>query len=127
MAPGAASLVVATDATLGDFLTDADGNTLYIFLNDSPGVTSCFDSCLDNWPPFTTDGAPAAGDGITGELGTIQRDDGSTQVTLEGWPLYHFAGDAAPGDTNGQGIGNVWYVAKPDGSVPNAGASGSLY
>lgn len=120
---------VATSATLDDYLTDADGRTLYIFLNDSPGVTSCFDTCLQSWPPFTVDAgtSPTAGDGITAALGTIQRDDGSTQVTLDGWPLYYFVADATPGDTNGQGVGDVWYVARPDGSVPGAAASRSAY
>lgn len=120
-----ATVVVATSPTLGDYLTDAGGSSLYFFLNDSPGVTSCFDSCLQTWPAFTVDAGttPSAGDGITGELGTIERDDGSLQVTLEGWPLYFFAADAAPGDTNGEGVGNVWFVARPDGSVEGGAAS----
>lgn len=131
MAPaGDATVVVASADAVGDYLTDADGNTLYVFLNDSPGMTSCFDSCLQTWPPLTVDAGatPTAGDGITGELGTIERsDDGSSQVTLDGWPLYYFAGDAAPGDTNGEGVGNVWFVARPDGSVPAAASSRSAY
>jgi predicted lipoprotein with Yx(FWY)xxD motif len=130
-APAAdATVVAASSAAIGDYLTDADGNTVYIFLNDSPGETSCFDSCLESWPPLTVDGGAAAvaGDGISGELGTIERDDGSTQVTLDGWPLYYFAGDAAAGDTNGQGVGDKWFAAKPDGSVPGAASSvSSLY
>lgn len=127
-APAAGTVAVAASATLDDYLTDADGRTLYIFLNDSPGVTSCFDSCLQSWPAFTLEsGTPTGGDGITGTLGTIQRDDGSTQVTLEGWPLYHYAADATPGDVNGQGVGNVWFVARPDGSVPGAGSSQDEY
>ena len=119
-----ATVDVGSTAALGDYLTDAGGNTLYVFLNDSPGVTSCIDSCVQTWPPFTVDAGttPTAANGISGALGTIQRDDGSTQVTLEGWPLYYFAADVAPGDTNGQGVGNVWFVAQPDGSVP-AGAA----
>jgi len=126
-----ATVEVGSDAALGDYLTDAGGNTLYVFLNDSPGVTSCFDSCVQTWPPFTVDTGttPTAADGITGALGTIQRDDGSTQVTLEGWPLYHFAADIAPGDTHGQGVANVWFVARPDGSTPAGAAtlSGNPY
>ncbi len=120
-----ATVVLATSPTLGDYLTDAGGSSLYFFLNDSPGVTSCFDSCLQTWPAFTVGAGvtPTAGDGITGQLGTIERDDGSLQVTLEGWPLYFFAADAAPGDTNGEGVGNVWFVARPDGSVEATAAS----
>jgi predicted lipoprotein with Yx(FWY)xxD motif len=120
-----ATVIVATSPTLGDYLTDAGGRTLYYFLQDSPGVTSCFDACLQTWPAFTVDAGvtPTAGDGITGQLGAIERPDGSTQVTLEQWPLYYFAADAAPGDTNGEGVGNVWFVARPDGSVEGTAAS----
>ncbi len=125
-----ATVVTASSDAIGDYVTDADGNTVYIFLNDSPGETSCFDSCLQTWPPLTVDAGatPVAGDGVSGEVGTIERDDGSTQVTLNDWPLYYFAADAAPGDTNGQGIGDVWFAAKPDGSVPaGASSASSLY
>jgi predicted lipoprotein with Yx(FWY)xxD motif len=127
MAPQAdATVVVATAASVGDYLTDADGNTVYVFLNDSPGATSCFDSCLQTWPPLTVAAGtePSAGDGVSGELGTIERsDDGSLQVTLDNRPLYYFAGDAAAGDTNGEGVGNVWFVARPDGSVQGGAAT----
>jgi len=131
-APSAAATTVsvATSATLGDYLAAADGMTVYVFLNDSPGTTTCYDSCQQTWPPLLVDSGvtPSGGDGVTATLGTIQRTDGSIQVTLDGWPLYYFAGDGAAGDTNGQGVGNVWYVARPDGSVPGASASsGSLY
>ena len=64
------------------------------------------------------DGEPVAGDGVDGTLlGTTEREDGSTQVTYDGWPLYLFASDAAPGDTNGQGVGEVWFVVGPDGQA----------
>ena len=125
MEPAAGTVVVDSSDAVGDYLTDAEGNTLYIFLNDSPGETSCFDTCLQNWPAFTVDDGttPEAGDGVTGALATIERDDGSLQVTLEDWPLYHFAGDSAPGDTNGEGVGDVWFVARPDGSLPAAASA----
>lgn len=121
----AATVTAATSGSLGDYLAGPDGKTVYVFLNDSPGTTTCYDSCQQTWPPLLVDAGatPTAGDGITATLGTIQRDDGSTQVTLDGWPLYFFAGDGAAGDTNGQGLNNIWYVARPDGSVPGATAS----
>jgi len=56
-------------------------------------------------------------DGITGMVGTITGIDGEPQLTLNGWPLYYFAGDAAPGDTNGQGVGGVWWVLTPAGEL----------
>ena len=53
-------------------------------------------------------------------MASITRDDGSTQVTYDGWPLYYFKNDAAAGDTKGQGLGEVWFVAAVDGSLPPA-------
>ena len=47
---------------------------------------------------------------LGGELGTITRDDGSLQVTYNGWPLYYFAKDAAIGDATGEGAGDKWYT-----------------
>ena len=101
------------DATLGAFLTDAEGMTLYIFTNDSPDTSTCASGCVENWPPFVV-GAGATvegGAGVTGALATITRADGTLQVTYDHQPLYYFAGDSAAGDTNGQEIGGVWFVA----------------
>jgi predicted lipoprotein with Yx(FWY)xxD motif len=61
-----------------------------------------------------------AGDGLTGVVGTIARPDGSTQVTYDGRPLYYFAKDTAAGDVKGQDVGEIWFVAAVDGSVPAA-------
>ena len=60
-------------------------------------------------------GPATAGEGADeAMLGTAARpDDGSEQATYNGWPLYYFAQDAAPGDTNGQGIGENWWVVDP--------------
>jgi predicted lipoprotein with Yx(FWY)xxD motif len=115
-----------TRASLGTILTDDSGRTLYAFTADSADTSSCTGSCLDNWPALTTDGAPTLGDGLDAEdFGTLTRDDGSTQVTFYGHPLYYFAGDTAPGDTNGQGISGKWFVVGADGSMIKAAASGS--
>ena len=44
---------------------------------------------------------------------TPARTDGTKQVKVGTWPLYYFNNDAAPGDTNGQEVGDVWYVVSP--------------
>ena len=101
---------------LGDILTDSDGNTLYLFVPDAQGESVCYDQCEAAWPPLV--GEAAAGGGVDGSLlGTTERTDGSVQVTYNGWPLYYFANDAAPGDTNGQGINDVWWVADAEGNA----------
>ncbi len=113
-----AQVEAAQDAALGTFLTDAEGMTLYVFLNDAPGQSNCYDTCAQNWPPLLTDGAPTAGEGVDAALlGTAERSDGAMQVTYNGWPLYYFAADAAPGDVKGQGVKDVWYVIAPDGGI----------
>jgi predicted lipoprotein with Yx(FWY)xxD motif len=99
---------------LGAFVVGADGFTLYTFTNDTEGVSNCADECAEVWPPLTVMNAEldlVAGEGVTGTLGTITRDDGSFQVTLDGKPLYYFAGDLQAGEANGQGLGDVWFVA----------------
>lgn len=110
--------VATAESDLGEILVDADGSTLYVFLPDEGGESTCYDDCEAAWPPLTIDGDPAAGDGADDSLlGTTERDDGSTQVTYDGWPLYYYSADAAPGDTNGQGVGDVWFVVGPDGAA----------
>jgi len=123
----AGSAVVATtdDASHGTILTDDAGMTLYLFTSDSPGVSTCFEGCLTVWPPLLTDGEPVAqGAADTALLGTLTRDDGTLQVTYGGWPLYFYAADMAAGDTNGQGVSDVWFVVAPDGSAVTDNAAG---
>jgi predicted lipoprotein with Yx(FWY)xxD motif len=115
---GEAAAVVVADSPLGSILTDADGATLYVFTNDSDGQSACTGQCAATWPPLAAAGEPTGDDAVTGELGTIERDDGTTQVTIEGMPLYHFAPDAgAAGSVKGQGVGGFWFVVGPDGTI----------
>ena len=101
------------DATLGHFLTGANGMTLYVFTNDTEGQSSCYEQCAVNWPPFTIDREAVAVSplAIPGAFGTTERTDGTVQVTYNNHPLYYFINDQAPGDTTGQGRGEVWYAA----------------
>jgi predicted lipoprotein with Yx(FWY)xxD motif len=125
--PTSLTIGVTNSSTLGDYLTGASGMTLYIFTADSPDVSSCSGTCATNWPPLTV----AAGTtivpptGATASFGTINRSDGTTQVTYNRWPLYYYAGDSNAGDTTGQGVGGNWFVAPLSGSLPSAGASAS--
>ncbi len=109
------TVAVSNTEALGDFLTSADGMTLYMFTNDTAGVSNCADECAENWPPFTVGSADAlaAGPAVTGALATIERADGALQVTYNDMPLYFWKDDAAPGDTTGQGVGDKWYVVAP--------------
>ncbi len=112
-----ASLGLGEDAELGQFLTDANGMTLYIFTNDTAdsGASVCNDDCAANWPPFFVEGATLP-EGTPGELTVITRDDGSSQLAYNGWPLYLWVNDTAPGDVTGQAVGDVWFVASVEES-----------
>jgi predicted lipoprotein with Yx(FWY)xxD motif len=113
----AAATVEVEASDLGDIVVDAEGRTLYVFLADEGSESTCYDDCEAAWPPLTVEGEPVAGEGIDASLlGTSERTDGSAQVTLDGHPLYYFGQDAAPGDVNGQGVGDVWYVVSPAGA-----------
>lgn len=117
---GEATVNVSEVGTFGQALVDGEGRSLYLFTNDTQnsGASSCSGDCLVEWPPLLTDGDPVAGTGVDASLlGTITRDDGTTQVTYNGWPLYYFHEDAAPGDTNGQGLGGVWFLVTPTGEM----------
>ncbi len=102
-------VTLATDTGLLVAGGDADhpGFTLYIFDNDPENGSSCNGGCAGTWPPLLLADDTASG---VGQLGTITRDDGGTQVTYDGRPLYYYAGDANIGDTNGDGLGGVWHV-----------------
>jgi len=86
-----ALILIAESDELGQFLTDSAGMTLYTFAKDLAGVTSCYDQCAVNWPPlFLGEGQElTAGEGISGELASIERTDGGMQVTYNGLPLYY--------------------------------------
>ena len=110
-----AKVVVVEHDQLGAMLTDVAGRSLYLLARDQRNVSTCTGICAREWPPLLTVDDPVAGDGVAVEiLGTINRDDGSRQVTYDGRPLYRFAGDDKPGDTNGHDIGDVWFVVNPD-------------
>lgn len=108
-------VTVATNAKIGMFLAGEDGKTLYVFKKDTANTSNCTAGCAQTWPPFTLDDGEKvrAGAGVTGKLTTFARSDGKMQVAYNGAPLYYFASDAKAGDIMGQGIGNVWFAAKP--------------
>lgn len=111
--------VLATaDSTFGSIIVDGTGRSVYVFDKDTPGSGSsaCEGDCLAKWPAVpATDDSPGV-KGVTGTVATITRSDGSRQVTVNGSPVYLFAGDLAAGDVKGQGIGGIWWLVGPDGT-----------
>jgi predicted lipoprotein with Yx(FWY)xxD motif len=112
---------------LANVVTDSQGMTLYRFDKDTakPPATNCDGPCAQKWPPLTTTATEAQLNGIDKKLiGTIARRDGSVQITLNGWPLYRYAEDKAPGEAKGQGAGGTWFAVTADGKKAQGGAVG---
>jgi predicted lipoprotein with Yx(FWY)xxD motif len=122
--PGGSVIVGGTE--LGRTLAAVDGRSLYAFTKDQGATSSCYGDCAATWPALTVQGKTMAGPGVEANwLGTADRRDGTTQVTYKGMPLYYYAGDTQPGETNGQGIDGAWFVVAPDGALIRAAASDS--
>jgi predicted lipoprotein with Yx(FWY)xxD motif len=123
-ATGGSGEIAVETSDLGDILVDGEGMTLYVFDNDTDENSTCYDDCEANWPPLT--GEVTAGEGVDESLlGTSERENGDTQVTYAGKPLYYFAGDQAAGDTNGQAVGDIWWVVDAAGEAIKGDGGGA--
>jgi predicted lipoprotein with Yx(FWY)xxD motif len=129
-AAAASGAAVATGQTdVGTVLVDGSGKTLYAFAADAKDHSNCSGSCAQYWPPVTVaKGSPTASKDVTATLGTTTRSDGSMQLTVNGWPMYTYAGDAKAGDATGQGknlSGGLWWVVDSSGQWVKKAASTS--
>jgi predicted lipoprotein with Yx(FWY)xxD motif len=109
---------------LGPVVVDGSGWALYRFDKDAPdtGMSACNGQCAVTWPPAVVAGEPTAAPGLAGTLGTIVRADGARQLTLDGHPLYRYAGGHGAGDVSGDGVGGIWHVVRPT-ATPAAAAA----
>lgn len=109
-------------------LTNAQGMTLYYFAADSATQSACSGSCAQMWPPqlFTASGVPTSSTPLSGKL-SVQTDANGSQVEYNGHPLYTFSGDTAPGQTNGEGLFGMWFVATPTIAVQGGGSTNGGY
>ncbi|MCA9838313.1 MAG: hypothetical protein KC422_15455 [Trueperaceae bacterium] len=125
---GNVTVAVAENETYGPILVDANGMSLYLFINADvemsegsmmesvrPEAKSCTEGCLAAWPPLLGS-AVTAGEGVNADLLYVAEFDGMNFVVYNGWPLYYFASDQAPGDIMGQGKG-TWHLVNPDGEA----------
>jgi predicted lipoprotein with Yx(FWY)xxD motif len=117
--PGASGTTVqVAGSDYGQILFDGDNQAIYSFDKEKGSTSECYDDCATAWPPVLTKGQPQAGTGAdTGQLGTTKREDGTTQVTYAGHPLYYYEEDP-PGEVLCQNVdefGGLWLVVKPDG------------
>jgi predicted lipoprotein with Yx(FWY)xxD motif len=104
-------------ARMGEVVEDNNGYVLYRFEQDSPdpSKSTCAGDCAKIWPPALTDGEPQLDGVSTDDIGTVERADGTKQLTLAGWPLYRYIGDKKAGTWKGQNVAGKWFVVKPNG------------
>jgi predicted lipoprotein with Yx(FWY)xxD motif len=124
-----ATVGLASEGGLGKILVDSKGQTLYLFEKDTGTKSTCTGACAEQWPPLGAPGKPSVGSGLSAsKVGTTPRSDGAAEVTYNGHPLYLFAGDSKPGDTNGQGItafGGGWFALSASGNKVSGTGTGS--
>ena len=110
--------ISSAESEFGTLLVDGDGYTLYTFDVDERGsnVSTCTGPCIEQWP--AVEEISVTSSSVSADLiGSFERSDGTIQATYNGWPLYTFAGDDAPGDTNGQGFNQVWWLIDAQGEL----------
>lgn len=116
---GEYSVNLAVNNTLGTYLVNQTGFTLYRFANDVPGngTSNCYGKCAEIWPPFYAENLTVAKGLNATDFKTFARADSKMQIAYNGWPLYLYFKDIAPKDTYGQGFNKVWFVVNI--STPN--------
>ena len=133
---GKYSINLASNDTLGTYLVNQTGFTLYYFMNDAPGngVSSCRGKCAEIWTPFYAETLAVANGLNAADFTSELRADGKKQTAYKGWPLYFYSKDTEPNDAYGQGFNKVWFVAslnssqfkQPIPQYPSAPQSGYL-
>jgi predicted lipoprotein with Yx(FWY)xxD motif len=135
---GATALAAGSSLTLSSnansmlgkpVVVNPQGRTLYKLSPETSKHLLCKSKeCLTNWPPLTVKSAKTklkAGPGVKGKLGLLHRSNGAFQVTLNGLPVYRYAGDSAKGDVNGEGIesfGGTWHAVTASSSASTSPA-----
>ena len=111
--------LTASGSDFGPMLFDEAGQAIYLFEKETTGRPDCYGECAVAWPPVLTVGNPQATGAVRADLlGTVQRDDGSTQVTYGGHPLYFYAHEG-PGQVLCHDVvlhGGRWLVVTPEGT-----------
>jgi predicted lipoprotein with Yx(FWY)xxD motif len=112
--------ITVASSQFGDVLFDGSNQAIYLFDKETGSTPECYGECAAAWPPVLTDGEPLASGGAEQKLlGTTERDDGSTQVTYAGQPLYYYAHEG-PGQVlchNVSEFGGLWLVLDASGQA----------
>ncbi|MFK8906069.1 hypothetical protein [Streptomyces sp. YS-3] len=124
--PAASTLTAAQVDKVGTVVTDGNGYVLYRFDKDTakPSHSACLAACAAIWPPVPATGTPTVKGIDKALVGKVTRPDGTTQLTLGGWPLYRYAKDDAPREAYGQGAAGTWFAITPAGGKATADTGG---
>ncbi|MFI0486688.1 hypothetical protein [Actinomadura sp. 9N215] len=115
---GEAAGIKVSPSGLGPIITDRSGRSLYAFTKDKAGTSVCEGECIATWPALAGKAKAALGEGVDRSLVKhSQRSEGTFQATYGDWPLYYYAGDAQPGDLDGQGVDGEWFVVGANGKL----------
>lgn len=111
---------IASNKTLGNYLVNETGFTLYYYTMDAPGngTSTCYGNCAKLWPPFYAENITVPAGLNANDFTNAKRTDGKEQIAYKGWPLYFWYKDLKAGDTLGEGVGKVWYVVNPANFPP---------
>lgn len=122
----AAELKTAS-SSVGERVVAANGKSVYVFTKDvkGSGKSACTGGCAASWPAVTTTSGTPAVVGVSGTIGTIPTADGKMQITINGMPVYFYSKDEDSSDTYGQGVGGVWFLVSPSGSMVTPSSSSS--
>ena len=108
-----------TNKTMGTYLVNQTGFTLYYFKMDpGNGTSTCSGGCATLWPPFYAKNVTVPTGLNATDFTSITRMDGMNQTAFKGWPLYHYSMDMKPGDVKGQGFKGIWFVVDPMKFLP---------
>lgn len=120
-AAGSTLALKTAKGSKGIWLTNSAGRALYVYTKDKGKTSACYGECAKAWPPLTTTGPVTISGQFTvpADLGVTTRTDGTKQVTYGGHPLYYFAGDTAPDQTKGDGVGGIWFLVGPVANIMN--------
>jgi predicted lipoprotein with Yx(FWY)xxD motif len=109
------------DSQFGQVQFGPNDQAIYIFDKESGTKSECYGECAAAWPPVLTEGQPQAGSGLKASLlGTTERNDGSTQITYNGHPLYYYAHEG-PGVVTCHDVeefGGLWLAVNARGESP---------
>jgi predicted lipoprotein with Yx(FWY)xxD motif len=112
-------MVKSVKSSIGTILESTSGKAIYWFAPDTKTKSMCNGSCATYWPPVLGHAEAASGTSLPGTFGTIKRNDGKTQATYDGHPLYYYAGDSSAGMVTGNDVnasGGLWWAMTPSGA-----------